>query len=137
MGMRLLVCGGRAYPDQARVFEVLTHIHIQHGVEAVIHGDAGRERREPAKRFRKILCGADKFGGQWARLHGVKEIPEPADWDRHGPRAGFIRNQLMLDKHRPTHVVAFPGGPGTADMVYRAKSAGLEVMEVEDVSSLA
>jgi hypothetical protein len=35
----------------------------------------------------------------------------------------------MLDEGRPDVVVAFPGGRGTADMMMRAGSAGVEVIE--------
>jgi len=54
-----------------------------------------------------------------------------ANWRTHGKAAGPIRNQQMLDEGRPHLVVAFPGGTGTADMVRRAKAAGVPVMEVE------
>jgi len=36
----------------------------------------------------------------------------------------------MLDEGRPTLVVEFPGGRGTADLIRRARSAGVEVIEV-------
>lgn len=36
----------------------------------------------------------------------------------------------MLDEGKPDLVVVFPGGTGTADMVRRAKKAGVEVIEV-------
>ena len=50
----------------------------------------------------------------------------PADWKVRGRAAGHIRNQQMLDEGRPHLVVAFPGGRGTADMVRRARAAGIE-----------
>lgn len=54
----------------------------------------------------------------------------PADWKTHGKRAGSIRNQKMIDDYHPQLVVAFPGGAGTADMVRRARAAGIEVREI-------
>jgi hypothetical protein len=39
-------------------------------------------------------------------------------------------NQMMIDDHKPNLVVAFPGGRGTAYMVLKARSAGIEVIEV-------
>jgi hypothetical protein len=36
----------------------------------------------------------------------------------------------MLDDGKPELVVAFPGGRGTADMMRRAREAGVEVIEV-------
>jgi hypothetical protein len=59
-------------------------------------------------------------------------INEPADWKAHGRAAGPIRNQRMIDEHRPELVVAAPGGRGTADMVRRARAAGIEVFEIPD-----
>jgi hypothetical protein len=50
-----------------------------------------------------------------------------ADWNTHGRAAGPIRNQRMLDEVKPELVVAFPGGRGTADMVRRAREAGVNV----------
>ena len=44
--------------------------------------------------------------------------------------AGPERNARMLAEGRPDLVVAFPGGTGTADMVRRAKAAGVRVVEV-------
>jgi len=35
----------------------------------------------------------------------------------------------MIDDGKPDGVVAFPGGTGTADMIRRAKKAGLKVWE--------
>jgi hypothetical protein len=53
-----------------------------------------------------------------------------ADWDGLGRKAGPIRNQRMLDEGKPDLVIAFPGGRGTADMVRRAREAGVEVVEL-------
>lgn len=36
----------------------------------------------------------------------------------------------MLSEGKPSLVVAFPGGEGTADMVRKARAAGVEVVEV-------
>ena len=44
--------------------------------------------------------------------------------------AGFVRNQRMIDEGKPDLCVAFPGGDGTADMVKRARAAGIEVLEI-------
>jgi hypothetical protein len=53
-----------------------------------------------------------------------------ADW-RRGKRAGPERNQRMLDEGRPDEVWAFHTdtalGKGTADMVRKARAAGVPV----------
>jgi predicted polyphosphate/ATP-dependent NAD kinase len=112
-GMKVLVCGGRSYNDKQRVYETLSAIHRKTPISVLIHGDA---------------MGADYWGKRWARMHAskVKEAAFPADWERCGKAAGPLRNQEMLDAG-PDLVVAFPGGKGTADMVRRARKAGVPV----------
>jgi Lhr-like helicase len=36
----------------------------------------------------------------------------------------------MIDEGKPDLVIAFPGGRGTADMVGRARKAGIRVVEI-------
>ena len=75
--------------------------------------------------------GADTLAGEWARERGIPEQRYLADWQAHGKGAGPRRNQAMLDAADVACVVAFPGGVGTADMVRRARAAGLLVWEVK------
>jgi hypothetical protein len=121
--MRLLVCGSRAWTDRPRLFEVLDRLVSQHSdgqVVTVIEGDAR---------------GADRVAGQLARRRGWRLERYPADWTRHGRAAGFRRNARMLREGRPDLVVAFTVGPlaesrGTADMVRRARAAGVPVQVI-------
>jgi hypothetical protein len=39
--------------------------------------------------------GADKLGERYARERGYKIERYPANWDKHGKRAGYIRNEQM------------------------------------------
>jgi hypothetical protein len=39
--------------------------------------------------------GADKLGERYARERGYKIKRFPADWDKNGKRAGYIRNEQM------------------------------------------
>lgn len=75
--------------------------------------------------------GADSVSSDWAIMRRAQLIEYPADWKKHKKAAGPIRNQEMLDKEQPDLVVAFPGGKGTADMVARARKAGVEVLELK------
>ena len=52
-----------------------------------------------------------------------------AQWAKYGKAAGPMRNQEMLDSGIDL-VVAFPGGRGTADMLDKARLAGV-VIETE------
>ncbi len=110
------MCGGRAYHDEDAVFGALDNLHTLHArpITRVIHGGA---------------TGADALGARWAALHGVEVQEFRAEWASDGPSAGPRRNQRMLDVARPDLVVAFPGGSGTADMVKRARRAGVIVLQ--------
>jgi YspA, cpYpsA-related SLOG family len=74
--------------------------------------------------------GADTLADEWAKAQGIACQIFMADWEGLGRKAGPIRNQRMLDEGKPDLVIAFPGGRGTADMVRRAREAGVETIEV-------
>lgn len=117
--MRVLVTGGRDYDDLASVCGALDELRAQHGRLTVIQGGAS---------------GADFIARYWCgRQSSVHMINEPADWKKHGKAAGPLRNQRMLDEHKPDLVLAFEGGRGTADMVHRAEAAGVPVKHVARV----
>lgn len=109
--MKVLVCGGRNYHDSNKVAEILGGILP----DLIITGGA---------------TGADQEARQWAAKLGAPICMFPAQWDRYGEAAGPIRNAWMLEFGKPDLVVAFPGGRGTADMISKARKAGIEVCEV-------
>jgi hypothetical protein len=74
--------------------------------------------------------GADRWADVWAARVNVPVKRFRANWDRYGKSAGPRRNQKMLDEGKPDLVIAFPGGSGTADMVDRARTAGIPVTEI-------
>lgn len=112
--MKVLVCGGRDYCDRAFLWGYLDHLGPPE-VSVIISG---------------MATGADTLAARWGKRFGVPVREFPAEWDKHGRAAGPIRNQRMLDEGKPDLVIAFPGGRGTADMVRRAKAAGIKVDEV-------
>ena len=110
--MKLAVCGGRNFSDKARAFDSLTWLHSIRKITTLIHGGC---------------TGADALAGQWAFSKGVFCIVEHAQWSVHGHSAGPIRNQKIIDVHRPEMLLAFPGFRGTADMIDRAVRANIIV----------
>lgn len=113
--MRLLVCGGRHYDDRATVYFTLDAIHKATPVSVVIHGSAP---------------GADTLADSWAQERLIPCQRFPAAWTMLGRAAGPIRNARMLTEGKPDAVLAFPGNDGTADMVRKARSAGVPVTVV-------
>jgi len=111
MTKRVLVCGGRNFHDALLMNSTLE----RQDISILLHGGAD---------------GADRMAGRWAINAGVPVEVFQADWATHGRAAGPLRNQRMLDEGKPDLVIAFPGGKGTADMVRRAKAAGVAVLNV-------
>jgi hypothetical protein len=112
--MRLIVCGGRTFRDRQAVFAALDRLHAKRGISFLIQGAAD---------------GADYLAWQWAEARGVPCGSYAANWQGEGRAAGTLRNQRMIDEGAADGVVAFPGGRGTADLIARAKRAGLKVWE--------
>lgn len=113
--MRVLVCGGRDYQNVMRVWEILDLLPKKDLV--IIQGDAR---------------GADELAKTWAKNKNVECLSFPADWNKYGKRAGYIRNAKMLDEGKPDLVIAFPGGKGTDMMVMLSESAGIVTKRVKD-----
>lgn len=114
--MRVLVCGGRDFRDPSFIFRHLTQVQSKRGITLLIHGDAR---------------GVDHLAASWAETRDIPVESYPAEWGKYGAAAGPRRNARMLIEGKPDLVVAFPGGRGTADMVRRARAAGIEVREIE------
>jgi hypothetical protein len=112
--MRVLVCGGRGFNDRDMFESVMNNAASRTAFLRVIQGGAS---------------GADAMAREWCVKWRYAYEHFPADWRTHGKAAGPIRNQRMIDEGKPDLVIAFPGGRGTADMVRRAKAAGLQVVE--------
>ncbi|WIY54109.1 DUF2493 domain-containing protein [Devosia sp. YIM 151766] len=114
--MRVLVTGGRNYNDSRRVYAVLDKLHAEAGIDCIIEGGAR---------------GADDLARRWAEnVGGVPVETYEADWENQGTFAGPARNARMLAEGRPDWVIAFPGGRCTADMVRKARRAGIKVVEI-------
>lgn len=110
----ILLAGGRGFNDTARVTLVLDGILNSFPRAAFAQGGAK---------------GADELVRKWCKRRGQPCVTIEAPWDAHGNSAGPMRNQWMLDYLRPSFVIAFPGGTGTADMVNRARQQGFNVYE--------
>lgn len=77
--MKLAIIGSRSFNDYKKLedtlFPYLTRITL------VVSGGAR---------------GADTLGEQWAKNNNIKTLIFPADWEKYGKRAGFIRNEDII-----------------------------------------
>ena len=114
---KVLVCGGRDYGDRETVQRAL-------------------DRIKPAEIIHGAARGADTLAGAYALERDIPCRRFPANWRRHGRSAGFRRNRQMLDEGKPDLVVAFPGGPGTRNMVKIALERGFPVKTVDETGKI-
>ena len=70
---RLLVCGGRDF----NCHQAMNYYLSMFKPEVIIHGDAQ---------------GADQLGDIYADQNNIAKEVYPADWNRYGKKAGFLRN---------------------------------------------
>lgn len=126
----VVVFGGRHFHDENLLFEALDNVLMQCEARAlrlfVVQGGAP---------------GADTLAHDWAEYQDghVDCATEMAAWDdlshpdaliktrrdgkKYDARAGFRRNQLMIDKYQPDYFISVSGGSGTADMGRRCHAA--------------
>ncbi len=116
---RVIVCGGRDFENKQVCFEYLGKIVPGRKNVTIISGHAN---------------GADKFGEEYAALHGLNCVVFKPDWKQYGRAAGPIRNKQMLEyaiEETPL-IIAFWDGKskGTKNMIDQSKKAGAEVIIV-------
>jgi len=127
--MRVLVCGGRETtlkkmgidPGAVHCLVVKTLNQLSacgRRETTVIHGGAK---------------GVDSMADNWCFSTRTPKLVFPIskeEWEAKGGIAGPLRNTQMLQDGKPDVCLAFPGGPGTADMVAKCRAAGVRVVEV-------
>lgn len=118
--MILCVCGSRDFTDYEHARRVLDKVTSKTAEPITVLSGAAR--------------GADRLGERWAAERGHKVDRYPADWDRHGKRAGYLRNKRMID--RATHVVAFWDGDskGTYHSIDLAQQRGIPCRVVDIIA---
>ncbi len=85
--MKLAIIGSRTFDDWNRMDDTIWQwFRSSEASEQVI--------------FTEVISGgakgADSLAAQWAREQGVKLTEFKPDWDKHGKRAGFIRNEDIV-----------------------------------------
>lgn len=141
--MKILVCGGRNFANpipNIRTPENQKAINQYSFVQAVLNKivNSVSSNYNPRDNWHPTdvtiisgkARGVDSAAADFATISFCQLEEYPADWNKYPKAAGPIRNQQMLDEGKPNLVVAFPGGRGTADMVRRARKAGVEVKEI-------
>lgn len=74
--------------------------------------------------------GVDRLGERWAKENNVQLFLMPADWDKHGKRAGYLRNRRMAADADALIAIWDGESRGTRNMIEIAEEEGLEVYVV-------
>jgi len=108
--LRIIIAGSRGVDDHSVVGKAIKESGLE--VTEVVSGCAR---------------GVDRLGEEWAEENDVPLRRFPADWERHGSAAGFIRNAEMA-RHADALVAIWDGSSrGTAHMIKLARRKGLIV----------
>lgn len=119
---RIIVAGGRDFNDVGLLSKSLDKLLTGLNDDIQIISGAAR--------------GADSLGEEYAVKNGYQVAVFPADWNRHGKRAGYLRNMQMaqyaIRDACKGMLVAFWDGEsrGTKHMIELATGYGLEVYVV-------
>lgn len=122
--VKALITGSRGWTDKGVIRSAMIDWHVT----SVVHGGCPVRNIAPVGK-RPIWASADGLADQVAKELGIPVIAHPADWHRHGLRAGVIRNAEMLALERPDVVLAFWDGVshGTSHMIDLARKRGYRV----------
>ena len=114
--VRIIVAGGRDFNNYVGLCDVMDKfLKNLRGTPQIVCG---------------MAKGADSLGERYAKEHNIDIAYFPADWNKHGNIAGFIRNSEMA--RNADALVAFWDGQshGTEHMINLARSRGLYVLVV-------
>jgi len=114
--MRVIIAGGRKFNDYNLLKEKCDHYLLNAKEIEIVSGTA---------------YGADKLGELYAEERGYPIKRFPADWDKYGKGAGYIRNARMAEY--ADYLILFWDGMsrGSKNMYDIAKKKGLEVKVVK------
>lgn len=88
------------------------------------------ETREKIEVVSGCAMGVDTMGEWWASANHIPIVKFPADWDTHGKRAGYIRNEEMA-KYSKCLIAFWDGNSkGTKHMIDLAKKYNLKLKVV-------
>lgn len=124
--IKVIIAGSRTYKDYTTLSDIVDYIFRQY----LYKKGFKQENIE-------IVCGkakgADTIGETYAKNNNFQIRYFPADWDKFGKSAGYIRNKQMAEyaSYRKGYgaLIAFWDGKskGTMHMINLAKEYGLKV----------
>ena len=114
--MKIIICGSRSFNNYDYLEKAMDSLLVKK-----------LEQGEPIIIVSGMARGADSIGVLYAKRKGFQYEAHPANWERDGKGAGFLRNEVMVSVSDA--LVAFWDGTskGTADTIGRAQKKGIPV----------
>lgn len=112
--MKIIVAGSREFSDYEYVKKMLRR-HLGYDPLAARTIISGTAR------------GADRLGERFALEHNLELIKMPAEWDKHGRSAGYIRNTEMAAIADECYVFWDGKSRGSKHMIDIALDKGIPV----------
>jgi hypothetical protein len=110
---KVIIAGSRGFNNYEYLVKTMDHLLQNKKLVEIVSGTAK---------------GADSLGEKYAeeRSHSVKQFP--ANWDKYGKKAGYLRNEEMA-KYADACVCFWDGrSPGTKHMIKLAKENNLKLI---------
>lgn len=111
--MKCVICGSRSIIDYEIVEKTIKESKFT--ITEVVSGCA---------------AGVDLLGEKWAKQNDIPISKFPAEWEKYGKLAGYIRNKQMVDYVTPDGcVIAVWDGisKGTVHTIKYAKEKGVKI----------
>ena len=124
MTIRIIICGSRRWNDRQAIAQWLNEFVVERGYRfpdpVIVHGGAR---------------GADRLAEEEAGKAGLLTEAHPADWERHGKRAGLIRNEEMAALGADLCIAFWDGrSTGTRHMLDTARRHGIPTEVIRDLN---
>ena len=110
--MKTIIAGSRTIKDYLIVKEAIKLSGFK--ITEVVSGEA---------------VGVDGLGRRFGEESNIPVKPFPANWDKYGKGAGFIRNKQMADYAEACIVIWDGESKGSKNMLEQATQKGLKVFE--------
>jgi len=112
--MRVIIAGSRSIHDYSVLLKTMNSAK-----------DAGWEVTEIVSGG---AYGVDQLGERYANEFEIPLKRFPADWNKHGRTAGFIRNEKMAEYADALIAIWDGKSSGTAHMIKQAERSNLKLM---------
>jgi hypothetical protein len=119
---KIIIAGSRSFRNYPLMKEQM--YYFTRNLDHIEIFSGGQVSTDPATNEK---YGADYLGELYAHAYGFTLWRFPADWEKYGRKAGYLRNLTMAEQ--ATHLITFWDGksPGTKMMIDIARRKKLKI----------